>query len=146
HTGLEAETGRLVARLARSLWAGAALPPLLSSFSESALQAALDEAPELPRALLIAKEVPSDWRERAQRLKCQGLNLNDRYMTAAIVQAVRGAGLTLVAWTVNDPARARELLDWGCNAIVTDETLIFSKEASCSAIDTPFTQATTPTS
>src|SRR5690606_34359979 len=83
HTGLDAETGKYVSRLARSLWAGAALPPLLSSFSEIALQAALDEAPELPRALLISKEVPADWAERVQRLKCQGLNLNDRYTTRA---------------------------------------------------------------
>src|SRR3546814_5487913 len=67
HTGLEAETGKQVARLARRLWAGAALPPLLSSFSEVALEAAMKEAPELPRALLIAKEVPADWPDRVKR-------------------------------------------------------------------------------
>lgn len=123
HTGLEAETGKQVARLARQLWAGAAQPPLLSSFSEIALQAALQEAPELPRALLIAKEVPTDWHDRIQRLECRGLNLNHRYTTRAIVDQVRKAGCTLVVWTVNDVARARELLDWGCNAIVTDEVV-----------------------
>ncbi|UYO95303.1 glycerophosphodiester phosphodiesterase [Pollutimonas sp. M17] len=121
HTGLEAETGRQVARLARRLWAGADLPPLLSSFSETALEAALNEAPELPRALLIEEEVPADWRDRAQRLQCVGLNLNHKHTTRAIVQAVRQAGYTLAIWTVNDAARARELLDWGCDAIVTDE-------------------------
>lgn len=121
HTGLEAETGKQVARLARALWAGATLPPLLSSFSETALQAALQEAPELPRALLISKEAPPDWPERVQRLKCQGLNLNDRYTTRALVEAIRNADYTLAVWTVNDPARARELLDWGCNAVITDE-------------------------
>ncbi|MGB3289916.1 MAG: glycerophosphodiester phosphodiesterase [Burkholderiaceae bacterium] len=121
HTGQEAETGKQVARLARELWTGADLPPLLSSFSETALEAALAEAPELPRALLIAKDVPPDWQDRAKRLQCVGLNLNHKYTTQAIVQAVRDAGYTLAIWTVNDTARARELLDWGCNAIVTDE-------------------------
>jgi glycerophosphoryl diester phosphodiesterase len=121
HTGMEAETGKQVARLARKLWTGADLPPLLSSFSEVALEAAMNEAPELPRALLIEEAVPADWRDRLERLQCGGLNLNHKYTTLSIAQAVRQAGYTLAIWTVNDTARARELLDWGCNAIVTDE-------------------------
>jgi glycerophosphoryl diester phosphodiesterase len=120
-TGTEVETGRLVARLAQRLWVNAETPPLLSSFSEIALQGAMDEAPELPRALLIEKEVPADWQSRAERLGCIGLNLNHKYTTLDVVRAIRKAGYTLAIWTVNDPARARELLDWGCNAIVTDE-------------------------
>src|SRR5690606_37586319 len=121
HTGLDAETGRLVARAARRLWAAADLPPLLSSFSDIALEAALDEAPELPRALLVEKELPTDWLERVRRLRCVGLNLNHRHTTRDIVRAVRGAGYRLAIWTVNDLARARELLDWGCDAVITDE-------------------------
>lgn len=121
HTGTEVETGAEVARLARQLWAGAGLPPLLSSFSEIALEAAAKAAPELPRALLIEKQVPADWRARVDRLGCLGLNLNHRYTERLLVDAVREAGYTLAIWTVNDTTRARELLDWGCNAIVTDE-------------------------
>src|SRR5690606_16137887 len=121
HTGLEAKTGQQVARAARRLWAGADLPPLMSSFSETALQAALEEAPELPRGLLIEAEIPADWHERLRRLQCVSLNLNHRHVTRDIVHAVREAGYGLAVWTVNDPARARELLDWGCNAIITDE-------------------------
>ena len=122
-TGVETHTGERIALLARQLWEGAALPPLLSSFSETALAAARDAVPELPRALLIEKELPADWRERAAWLKCQGLNLNHRYTTEEIVREVREAGLSLAVWTVNDPVRARELLTWGCNAIITDEVI-----------------------
>lgn len=125
-TGAESETGRQVARLARELWTGADIPPLLSSFSEIALDAAMKEAPELPRALLIEREVPDDWLARVRRLGCIGLNLNHKYTTLPLVQAVRAAGCTLAIWTVNDPARAQELLDWGCNAIVTDEIMTIS--------------------
>lgn len=120
-TGMEARTGERIALLAGQLWEGATLPPLLSSFSETALAAARDAAPELPRALLIEAEVPADWHERATRLGCRGLNLNHRHTTPEIVQAVRAAGLHLAIWTVNDATRARELLAWGCNAIITDE-------------------------
>lgn len=120
-TGHETITGQQVALLAKELWAGADMPPLLSSFSETALRAAMRAAPELPRALLIEKDIPADWRRRADDLQCSGLNLNHRYTTQASVDAMREAGFTVAIWTVNDPTRARELLNWGCDAIVTDE-------------------------
>lgn len=119
--GMEDHTGERIARLASRLWEGAALPPLLSSFSEAALAAARDAVPELPRALLIEEALPPDWRERAAQLGCSGLNLNHRHVTESIARDVLAAGLSLAVWTVNDAARARELLSWGCNAIITDE-------------------------
>lgn len=132
HPGLEAETGRQVALRARELWADAALPPLLSSFSEAALQAALEAAPELPRALLIEKELPQDWADRVRRLQCVGLNLNHRYISKPLVDDIKAAGLTLAIWTVNDAARAKELLDWGCDAIVTDEVATLNPQWAAS--------------
>jgi len=119
--GTDEHTGAQVARKAQQLWAGAALPPLLSSFSETALAAAQEAAPELPRALLIEKELPPDWRTRVMKLGCRGLNLNDRYVTEEILREVLAAGLTVAIWTVNDISRARQLLAWGCNAVITDE-------------------------
>ena len=120
-TGDEAETGRQVALAAQALWAQASLPPLLSSFSEVALEAAQQAVPTLPRALLIEEEVPADWPQRLERLGCMGLNLNDRFVTQALVQEIRQKGYTVAVWTVNDAERVRELLDWGCNGIFTDK-------------------------
>ena len=34
---------------------------------------------------------------------------------------MHAAGYRIAAWTVNDPARARELLGWGMDAIFTDK-------------------------
>ena len=130
--GMESHTGERIALLARRLWEGATLPPLLSSFSEAALQAALEAAPELPRALLIEKEVPQDWPERVKRLQCLGLNLNHKYTGKALVEQIKAAGLTLAIWTVNDIARAKELIDWGCDAIVTDEVATLNPEWAAS--------------
>lgn len=120
HPGTDHETGRRVAEIAAGLWEHAELPPLLSSFSHTALAAARDSAPALPRALLIDKILPQDWRATALELGCMGLNLQHGLITPDLVREVHAAGLSVLAWTVNDPARARRLLQWGCDAIVTD--------------------------
>jgi hypothetical protein len=52
---------------AASLWRDAAVPPLLSSFSDEALAAAARTVPWLPRALLVDR-LPEDWVERVRRL------------------------------------------------------------------------------
>jgi len=119
--GREAETGAAVARLTQRLWAGAATTPLLSSFSEAALAAAQQAAPGLPRALLVESPVPQDWLARLRRYGCVGLNIDQKDATPELVRAVHEAGYRLAAWTVNDPARARLLLDWGVDALFTDE-------------------------
>lgn len=119
-TGLEAETGARVARIAQKLWQKAVIPPLLSSFSEIALEAAKLSAPHLPRALLIEKQLPVDYLDRLDRLACVALNLDNQLTTKEIVQQTRAAGYEVCVWTVNDPYRARELLSWGCKGIVTD--------------------------
>ncbi len=119
-TGHEAETGAAVARAAARLWAGAALPPLLSSFSETALEAARTAEPALPRALLIDGPVPADWHARQQGLGCIGLNVDTAHVDAALVQDVVGRGATLAVWTVNEAGRVQELLGWGCHAVFTD--------------------------
>ena len=130
HNGTDAKTGADVARLASRLWANAPIPPLLSSFSEAALEAARGAAPHLPRALLISEEVPADWEARLMRLECKGLNISNRHVTKSIVQSVHAAGYNIGVWTVNDTQRARELLDWGCEALFTDEIISISPAAA----------------
>lgn len=118
--GVDALTGAQVAVAAQSQWQAAALPPLLSSFSETALDAARHAAPYLPRALLFEEALPDDWQSKLEHLECIGLNLNDKHLTRAQARRIKEAGYTLCVWTVNDAERARELLDWGCDAIITD--------------------------
>jgi len=117
--GHDAATGREVALAVRDLWRGAAPPPLISSFSEPALAAARAAAPELPRGLLLDK-LPADWLERLERHDCTALHVNQRLLTAGLAARVREAGYRLAAYTVNDPARARNLREWGVDSIFTD--------------------------
>jgi glycerophosphoryl diester phosphodiesterase len=48
------------------------------------------------------------------------ISINHRLLTAARVADLRRRGVTLIAWTVNDLARARELIAWGADGITSD--------------------------
>jgi glycerophosphoryl diester phosphodiesterase len=118
--GREAETGAAIALDAKALWAGAAGQPLLSSFSEEALEAARKAVPDLPRAWL-AEELPPDWRERATRLRVVALDVKHTLLDHALVRTIHDAGLRLATWTANDPDRVTSLLAWGVDTVITDE-------------------------
>lgn len=117
--GTDAETGRQAAALAREMWASAPFPPLLSSFSAAALEAARQAAPELPRGLLY-KAVPSDWKSELARLACATLHCDWRHATPALIDEAAAAGVPLVVYTVNDPENAARLLCLGVAAVITD--------------------------
>lgn len=117
--GREQITGHAVALAARELWRDAAVPPLLSSFSEAALEAARDAAAELPRGLL-ADRAPDDWAARLERLNCSVLVLDYRRLTHSLAGSIKDAGYRLLTYTVNEPRRVEELLSWGIDCIITD--------------------------
>ena len=91
--GRERETGAAVALDATALWRDAEMPPLLSSFSEAALDAARDAAPALPRALLLddgARRLAGA--ARASRLRRD--RRRPRRLTAELVQRRARCGLS----------------------------------------------------
>jgi len=117
--GRERETGAAVALDAATLWRDAEVPPLLSSFSEAALEAARDAVPALPRALL-ADAVPANWLARLERLECVALDVDHEFLDADIVRNARAAGFRVLCYTPNEPARIAELAAWGVDGIITD--------------------------
>ncbi|QGZ62517.1 glycerophosphodiester phosphodiesterase [Paraburkholderia acidisoli] len=118
--GRDGETGRLVAQETARLWANAPLPgPLLSSFSYAALEAARESTPQLPRGMLYER-VPEDWQAQTAALGCVSLHASHRHLDAALVARIKAAGLFILVYTVNDLARARELVRWGVDTICTD--------------------------
>ncbi|MBN3727283.1 glycerophosphodiester phosphodiesterase family protein, partial [Burkholderia sp. Ac-20379] len=96
-----------------------ALPPLLARLWGEARAAPQREARALRAGLLLAT-LPGPWKGLATRLGCVALHANHREFDAARVAAIRAAGLRTLAYTVNDPARARELMAWGVDLICTD--------------------------
>jgi glycerophosphoryl diester phosphodiesterase len=115
--GRDALTGRLVATAALALWH--LQTPLLSSFSYDALAAARDAAPALPRGMLF-EALPDDWLRIVRELECVSLHADHQHLSAPLVAAIHAAGLRVLAYTVNRPARARELAQWGVDMICTD--------------------------
>lgn len=141
--GFEEATGRQAARLVRTLFArqieaGPTAPesapdpgevplPLFSSFSAVALRAAAEEAPEIPRGCLL-DVVPADWEERLQDMGAIALHTNHKHLQPEQARAIKDAGYGLMCYTVNDPARARDLLEWGVDAFCTDRIDLFSPD------------------
>jgi glycerophosphoryl diester phosphodiesterase len=117
--GKESMTGTAVTLEAQKLWRDAAVPPLLSSFSEESLAAARNAAPDLPRALLL-EEIPHNWLERLSQLGCTTLDPDYRELSAQIVAAAREAGYRVVTYTPNDPRVVAKLVGWGVDTIITD--------------------------
>lgn len=93
--------------------------PLFSSFSFDALMAAKTAAPKIPRGYLV-DVIPSDWRARLEALDAVSLHVNQKHLTLLLADDVRKAGYGLFCYTVNDPARASEIVGWGVNGFCTD--------------------------
>ena len=118
--GRERETGAAVALDANSLWRDADVPPLLSSFSEEALDAARDAVPSLPRALLV-DAVPPDWLQRLARLDCVALDADHEPLTRGDrAHRARAPVIACCATRRTTPARVAELAAWGVDGIITD--------------------------
>lgn len=117
--GQDERTGEVVAREVRRLWAGNQVPPLLSSFSIAALQAARDAAPELPRALLL-EELQPGWRDSALALGCVAVVGHHPHLNADNIAQAHAAGLKVLTYTVNEAGRAQALWDAGLDGLITD--------------------------
>lgn len=125
--GLEGLTGTAIARQAKHDWHGASVPPLLSSFSLAALEAAQQEAPTLPRGWITSK-LDENWRQTLRRLGCVSIHLHHLLLNEALINDIHSAGFRVAAWTVNDPTRAATLLRWGVDSVITDALDLISAE------------------
>lgn len=114
-----AQAGAAAARLLSRRWPRELPAPLISSFRESALLAARDHAPEIAQGLLV-KAIPKDWRARLDRLGCITIHAQQRRLWPAIVAEICRSGYAVLAYTVNDAARAQELRAWGVASVVSD--------------------------
>lgn len=115
--GREAACGESVARAVAATWEGQ--PPLLSSFSARALDAARRAAPSLPRALLV-RDFHGDWPKLARELGCVAVHTAARKVGPAVVATARRAGVGLACYTVDDPGQAARLFAAGVDALFTD--------------------------
>ncbi|MGZ5038028.1 MAG: glycerophosphodiester phosphodiesterase [Usitatibacter sp.] len=123
--GFEVETGRHVALEAERLWAGAAVPPLLSCFSFEGLMAAKQAAPSLPRGWLARQFTDEDW-GRLEALEAVSLHTNHLRLDRSLIPRIKERGYRVLVYTVNDVEVARELFDAGVDGMFTDNLREFA--------------------
>jgi glycerophosphoryl diester phosphodiesterase len=117
--GRETETARIALADVLAHWPKERSVPVISSFKPAALAAAREVAPDLPRGYL-AETLPPDWLARMAQLDCQTVHPCWRALTRAQIAAAKAAGYPVLVWTVNEPARARDLVAWGADSLITD--------------------------
>lgn len=116
-TGHEAATGASVARFVQERWQG--LPPLLSSFSAEALQAAWCVAPELQYGLLF-EAVPADWQRQCGAIGAVTLHCAAGRVTDALLAEAAAAGVPVLCYTVNEAGAAQALFARGVSSVFSD--------------------------
>ncbi|HYM72895.1 MAG TPA: glycerophosphoryl diester phosphodiesterase [Stellaceae bacterium] len=103
---------------------------LISSFLLEAIAEAAERLPRCPRGILWRK-APRGWARIAQGLGCATINIDQRYLTESAVNEVCAAGYPVLAYTVNDPARARQLFNWGVASVFSDAPDIIAPTTGC---------------
>lgn len=93
---------------------------LISSFSHVSLETACDIAADWHRGFLLPEEWPENWTEMAEYLKVSTINLNGNTVTREQVEAAMELELPILAYTVNEPDRARFLQSWGVDGFFSD--------------------------
>jgi glycerophosphoryl diester phosphodiesterase len=117
--GRAAATARATVETLLRCWPKTLAAPLISSFEPACLEVARERAPDMPRGYL-AVALPRRWREALETYRCSTLHLSARRLVPGQRAAVVAAGVPLLLYTVNQPNRARRLLEAGVAAIFTD--------------------------
>ncbi|HYD29527.1 MAG TPA: glycerophosphoryl diester phosphodiesterase [Azospirillaceae bacterium] len=116
--GRDAETAEVALATLRKVWPQGA-PLLISSFELPCLEVAMRVAPDWPRGYLLW-DPPDDWATQADRIAAATLAVEQARQTPDTIAAHIATGRPVLAYTVNDPARARDLFAWGIAAVFTD--------------------------
>lgn len=92
-----------------------------TSFNPRYLHDLREAAPQIARGFLYEASFPGDPVAMATGLGCVQLGPAASRCTPALVREAQAAGLRVSTWTVNDAMQARQLRDWGVDALITDQ-------------------------
>ena len=94
---------------------------LISSFSHVSMETALDMAGDWHRGFLLPEEWPENWKELAEYLQVSTFNVNGNAVTREHIDELLDLEKPILAYTINDPDRARILQGWGVDGFFSDE-------------------------
>ena len=120
--GHDEATGRVVAEVLRDEFKGDMGSLVVSSFSSASLQAAREESPDLPLAMLFER-LPEDWRAQCGEVGALAVHCDATKLADEHIKACHEAGLPLACYTVNEQQQALNLFGSGVSAVFTDTLL-----------------------
>lgn len=104
---------------------GPDLEILVSCFDLDTLAQVRSIAPDLRTGyLVLSTEEPLDAVAAAAAGGHQAVNPWDPCVTAESIARAHDAGLEVNVWTVDDPERIRQLVDWGADAVITNRPAV----------------------
>jgi glycerophosphoryl diester phosphodiesterase len=122
----------------------------VSGFDAGSLRRIADLEPELPRAYTMPRDrlgiskrgplapvvrgglaavgasLPRRLPEILRRHGVQAATLHYSVCSPEAIARAHDVGVAVYAWTVDDPARAQRLVDWGADGIITNDPRIFT--------------------
>lgn len=118
--GREKETAEVALDVLSSIW-DEHEKLLISSFQHTSLEIAYDMAQDWARGFCLPEEWPENWDELAKYLDISTLNINGNAANDDQIRAALELEKPILAYTINDPDRARLLQSWGVYSFFSDE-------------------------
>jgi glycerophosphoryl diester phosphodiesterase len=113
------EAGHAMLSALKECWPTNKPRPIISSFDWSVLATIAAETKGWPLGLLMPRP-HRDWRAWATRVRAASIHCGARGLERRSLAAMKRQGLPLVLYTVNSIARARQLLAWGADSLISD--------------------------
>lgn len=117
--GREKETAEIVLDITSRIWPEDGPMPLISSFSHVSLETTMEMIQEWPRGFLIDEYHP-EWRQMAEYLDVASVHFNGNTATREEIEEYMELQKPLLAYTINEPEMARELVRWGVDGMFAD--------------------------
>lgn len=118
--GREVETAEAAMDIMSRIWDDPNML-LVSSFQHVSLETARDIAPDWKRALLL-DEPSENWEALAEYLEVSAINFDGRksQFNREMIELFIEGGYNTLAYTINDPFRAKTLYSWGVDGVFSD--------------------------
>jgi glycerophosphoryl diester phosphodiesterase len=94
---------------------------LVSSFSLGSLSEVRQLDSQMNLGLLIENCEHDNWKQNLNQLSCVSLHVEQSSLTKEWVAAIKKLDRYVLAYTVDDPVRAKELYNWGVNAVFSNK-------------------------
>ncbi len=103
---------------------------MISSFSHVSLETAAEMLNGDWAIGYLFDETPENWKDIAKHLGAKTININGNRsdLKREFVEDIIDEGYGILAYTINNPLRAKELLLWGVDGVFTDEPDVIRDE------------------